>query len=1705
MAAEAASTSDSNDQSVNESKSSEASKRPNFVQSLSRTSVTFFSGENASHIAHQKFDALKSAVIEDAERGGGGGEKEEEVAESEKEADQEKKVITHVLNHCVGGKFDLATRYVFSEPFCVLVFLELVDSVSAISQHDLLSTLQSLLKNSIKNYQACTKVGLIPHLLKRISKYEDDKVADKAIDLIGDLATYSINVRELKCFFSALQRTEDRKWPPHALKLLQILKKMPEKHGPDVYFNFSGKRGAVITVPPIARWPHQPGFTFVTWLQLDAAHLSPSEQSNRPHVYCFVNSRGLGYTAHFSGPMLVIEVWGKNGKKQTLLVKSKFEPQIWYHLCISHTYNRFKSSEIKVFVNGQMVTSGDATMPVNKEPTDKCFIGGSHMSDTLHIFKGQMSAIYIFAEPLSYNTVIALYRLGPGYKGQFKFINELESTIADTDKKLIYDGKLAQSLLFTYNPKAVDGEICLESSPTENQSCFYHSPHALMMDGVQAVVTHSLQAAMHSLGGIQMLFPLFTQLDCLLDDADTPNPKICSILLGLIYDLLRGSSVCQQQMIQSQGFMIIGHLLQKSSPVHLTEETVDILLGLARFFMATESAQGLLGGLLDHVLLEPSMWIKTPLALQSNLLSLFATGYVGGLDYAGYIRKEVGVARLILILRKYYSVNSQQNTSSVEEIISLRAFVLLLIKQMIIKDDGITGDELKSILVYLAVEEEEENHLDVIQLLLSVMCEKPATIIPCFDQMEGFQVFFKLLVATNEQIRVCSLKILCAYMQQLPVKRKLELVDQYGFISKLGEKLSIFDMTMSTYNALFEFLTARPTKIISEKRHAQPDSSYIMYHPTVLPIVVNLLLAGHAKEEQRDEVKELTLVFLSDLTILLNSNNDNKRLLLQLMCWQDWLFSLSDFDPNKESKISDSVFSIIKMLLSYAIQHEKEGWRVWVDTLSILHSKISTFNVKCLQEPQKNMEQHEPSPPHVICNEESKTYIDQETGEEVGKPTQHASPEKVTVPATDGEENKSPSDSDTRKMFFEKLLKGGSTSVISGQMDSIRKAQSLDNLNTDATVEEIDGKEKKDKNSPKLNDRPRSASPSLPSSRNETKNTNDDGEDIDKSTTDEQVKDTESVDNREESVKSTEDVASEPDSIDSPLKLPLSKRLSSDSKVTNYAKDNLPSSPSAGGDGSDVDSDQADNGSSVPQSPASSEKSKCRPFLDIPEFSWSPAHQKLLTELLFSIEKDIQVWKTHTRKSITDFVSMRENSMYIINLCHMVSILSDSLIFCCGGLLPLMASATSTNFENDVLEACGGMELESAFSFMNRVLNVVDIIAFASSINFASVETHRNMSAGGVLRQCIRLVFCGAARNRVVCRQRERPSKSGHLHPKTLKETQEAIKTLIASTKPPTEEVSVQNIPGHMTTITDPDKLLQDSDINRLRALVYRESEDNRQSQYVALVVIYFVAVLMVARYRDVLEHDLSEDISKPSTGSSDASSESSRSRAGTVETLSLDDRIEIIFNTSANLLREILFDFSHYLSKVLVGSRNQDLISEGLGSLKSEESTVELVMLLCSQEWQNALQRMAGTAFMDLVDEGRLLSHATRERIVITGSEARDIMGERDNFESLKHAQFETVCTRTVINCIEQYRTYDHFFKAKKKRNNASATQSLEKIFDVLTSEFGAWSMPEVQGQTLFYKLDRWEDMHRRRYRTIKNPYGTSHPEATLRPGSAE
>lgn len=47
-----------------------------------------------------------------------------------------------------------------------------------------------------------------------------------------------------------------------------------------------------------------------------------------------------------------------------------------------------------------------------------------------------------------------------------------------------------------------------------------------------------------------------------------------------------------------------------------------------------------------------------------------------------------------------------------------------------------------------------------------------------------------------------------------------------------------------------------------------------------------------------------------------------------------------------------------------------------------------------------------------------------------------------------------------------------------------------------------------------------------------------------------------------------------------------------------------------------------------------------------------------------------------------DFVNSSENAIFVVNTVHLISQLADNLIIACGGLLPLLASATSPNVSN---------------------------------------------------------------------------------------------------------------------------------------------------------------------------------------------------------------------------------------------------------------------------------------------------------------------------------------------------------------------------------------------------------------------------------------
>jgi hypothetical protein len=73
--------------------------------------------------------------------------------------------------------------------------------------------------------------------------------------------------------------------------------------------------------------------------------------------------------------------------------------------------------------------------------------------------------------------------------------------------------------------------------------------------------------------------------------------------------------------------------------------------------------------------------------------------------------------------------------------------------------------------------------------------------------------------------------------------------------------------------------------------------------------------------------------------------------------------------------------------------------------------------------------------------------------------------------------------------------------------------------------------------------------------------------------------------------------------------------------------------------------------------------------------------------------------------------------------------------------------------------------------------------------------------------------------------------------------------------------------------------------------------------------------------------------------------------------TMNISEKLERALSNIAPFLRDIFIEFSHILTKTLVGSHGQELLPNGLQALKQTTSVVELVMLLCSQEWQNSLQ----------------------------------------------------------------------------------------------------------------------------------------------------
>ena len=438
----------------------------------------------------------------------------------------------------------------------------------------------------------------------------------------------------------------------------------------------------------------------------------------KPYLYSFGTSKGIGYNAYFMGSCLVLSYKTKpNGKEQQHCVQFEFKPREWYMITISHIYNRWSKSQIICYVNGVQLSFVQMPFYIDQsEVFDKCFIGCTPDANELNLFSGQLSSIYLFNQTLENPVISALFSLGPSYKHQFRFENESAHLHLNAEtRKLIYDGKLTQAIVFLYNPINCDSQLLLQSAPKQNQKQYFvHNAHALMLNDVKAVKTASIYSVLLSIGGIQVFYVLFNQLDMKQPDGSI-DYSVCQILIQLLCDMIEISYNVQIQMINTKGLLAISYALEKSSRKHINMNILDAIIGLTKFLVQLPNPNGtiLLKQLLDHILFNPSIWIYCSIEVQTKLYTYLATEFVNDLNIYVNIRRISAVIQTVHALKYYYwivdpKVRSGFEPKSIESlrpgrntIIQIRSYMLLYLKELVTKESGVQQDELQALLNYL--------------------------------------------------------------------------------------------------------------------------------------------------------------------------------------------------------------------------------------------------------------------------------------------------------------------------------------------------------------------------------------------------------------------------------------------------------------------------------------------------------------------------------------------------------------------------------------------------------------------------------------------------------------------------------------------------------------------------------------------------------------------------------------------------------------------------------------------------------------------------------------------------------------------------------------------------------------------------------------------------------------------------------------------
>lgn len=497
----------------------------------------------------------------------------------------------------------------------------------------------------------CTQADWTSRVLAHLTTHvRSAEVARELVSLCEELCAFSITARQVRLLLWLMKgrapKCRSLWWPVLLAVLHRATQAAP---GPAVYFDFAGVQSG-ISLPPFARLPSG-GVSVALWLRCESfahpqQHEGPAGVPYEPCVYTLTDEHGVGLALKFSSNVLVVDSVAAPGKPPTR-VRSvfPFRTHQWYCVAVTHEYHFLGSDECRLFVDG--IERGKFSLPYPKAVAlTRAYFGcaapararPAHLSALI----GQMGPMVLVEDPLS----------APACRGLFELPLEAWNDVAALQR-------VASKVIAAYNPRAIDGALCLETSHGKRNH------HATKLEGTTEIRQCDVGEAVLCCGGPHVLLPLLSQLH--LPPEPPSDPSLAPLLAlmeeeranvppshhaAAILDVLAVCSrhrLAERDLVAHHGMQLLGHVLRFVPSLSVWDDRSFASLEL--LCASTAHSERLHRAFFINVYLNFRVWVFAPVSVQKHVLVAVARHASRN---PPYFRAMITVQRLVDALHQFY-------------------------------------------------------------------------------------------------------------------------------------------------------------------------------------------------------------------------------------------------------------------------------------------------------------------------------------------------------------------------------------------------------------------------------------------------------------------------------------------------------------------------------------------------------------------------------------------------------------------------------------------------------------------------------------------------------------------------------------------------------------------------------------------------------------------------------------------------------------------------------------------------------------------------------------------------------------------------------------------------------------------------------------------------------------------------------------------